>query len=186
MVISPILMVVYSMLANHIDAEMRYGRLRREALKAAHETLISQNITNIKLDTISSEALNASRLWDNSKSRQVNWDWFESYRSFKHRYPKRFEMAIWDKKSLIGLSMGRPTYQGTALRLDFVEAAPLDLGERPSIIEYVLLGYDIYSRMLNAKQIRIMNPINNKVLSYYKKFGYSYVAKGDYLYKDIS
>ena len=94
-------------------------------------------------------------------------------------------MALWDTHQLIGLSLGRPTYQGTALRLDFVEASPLDLGDRPAIIEFVLLGYDIYARLINAKQIRIMNPINKRVLAYYKKFGYDYVSRGDYLFRSI-
>lgn len=95
------------------------------------------------------------------------------------------QTIIWEKQRLIGLSLGRPTYAASALRLDFVEASPLDLGERPSIIEYILLGYDIYARMLNAKQIRIMNPINKTILAYYEKFGYEYYAKGDFLYRSI-
>ncbi len=173
------------MLATHMDAERRYERLRKEALDAATDILQRQNITAIHLSTIDSMALNASKLWGNANSRRVNWDWFAGYNSFRFRYPKRFEMAVWNCGNLIGLSLGRPTYQGTALRLDFVEAAPTGLGERPSIIEYVLLGYDIYARLINAKQVRIMNPINKAVLSYYERFGYEYVARGDYLFRRI-
>lgn len=94
-------------------------------------------------------------------------------------------MALWESRQLIGLSLGRPTYQGTALRLDFVEASPLDLGARPAIIEFILLGYEVYARLLNAKQIRIMNPINQTVREYYEKFGYTYVDRGDYLFRSI-
>jgi hypothetical protein len=94
-------------------------------------------------------------------------------------------MALWESKRLIGLSMGRPTYQGTALRLDVVEASPTDLGDRPAIFEAVLLGYGIYARLINAKQIRIMNPVNERVKTYYEKYNYKYVAKGDYLVKEI-
>ena len=94
-------------------------------------------------------------------------------------------MALWESKKLIGLSMGRPTYQGTALRLDVVEASPSDLGDRPNIFETVLLGYGIYARLINAKQIRIMNPVNERVKSYYEKYNYKYVATGDYLFKVV-
>jgi len=94
-------------------------------------------------------------------------------------------MALWDAGKLIGLSMGRPTYQGTALRLDVVEAAPSDLGDRPSIFETVLLAYGIYARLINAKQIRIMNPVNDRVRTYYESYNYKYVADGDYLFKEI-
>jgi len=173
------------MLATHADAERRYEELRKEALKAATETIQGQDVNNIKLCTINNEALKASRLWEKSSTRCVDWDWFEGYHSLQYRYPKRFEMAIWETNKLIGLSLGRPTYQGTALRLDFVEASPLDLGDRPAIIEYVLLGYDIYARLINAKQIRIMNPINKTVLAYYEKFGYEYVSRSNYLFRSI-
>lgn len=173
------------MLATHRDAERRYEILRKEAVEAATETIKAQGVNNIIVQTINSDALNAAKVWGQSEERRVSWDWLEGYSYFKFRYPKRFEMAIWETQKLIGLSLGRPTYEASSLRLDFVEASPLDLGERPAIIEYVLLGYDIYARMINAKQIRIMNPVNKTVLAYYEKFGYEYYARGDFLYRSI-
>jgi len=173
------------MLATHMDAEIRYSKIRREALNAASELLSSQNGSSIRLTEINADALNASKEWSSSKTRIKNWNWVEGYTVFKFRYPKRFEMALWESKRLIGLSMGRPTYQGTALRLDVVEASPSDLGDRPSIFETVLLGYGIYARLINAKQIRIMNPVNERVKSYYEKYNYRYVSTGDYLVKEI-
>lgn len=173
------------MLATHLDAELRYSIIRKEALNAATEILSNQNGPSIILSEINSQALNASKEWQKSKTRIKNWDWVEGYAVFKFRYPKRFEMALWESKKLIGLSMGRPTYQGTALRLDVVEASPSDLGDRPSIFETVLLGYGIYARLINAKQIRIMNPANEKVKTYYEKYHYQYVASGDYLFKEV-
>ncbi|MGI9278898.1 MAG: hypothetical protein ACR2PX_04610 [Endozoicomonas sp.] len=82
--------------------------------------------------------------------------------------------------------MGRPTYFGTALRLDVVEASPVDLGKRPGIFGAVLLGYNVYARLLNAKQVRIMNPINEQVKAYYESFGYQYVTEGDYLFMELN
>ncbi len=81
--------------------------------------------------------------------------------------------------------MGRPTYNGSALRLDFVEARPRDLGDRPSVFDEVLIAYGIYARMLNAKQMRIMHPVSDDVKTYYETFGYKYVAKQDYLYREV-
>lgn len=173
------------MLATHLDAERRYSQIRREALNAATEILMSGDGTNIVMTEINANALNASKEWTSSKTRIKNWDWVEGYSVFKFRYPKRFEMALWESKKLIGLSMGRPTYQGSALRLDVVEASPTDLGDRPAIFDAVLLGYGIYARLINAKQIRIMNPVNEQVKSYYEKFSYKYVAIGDYLVREI-
>ncbi len=174
------------MLATHLDAEQHYSKIRREALNAASEILMSGSGPNIRLTEINTNALNSSKDWNSSKTRIKNWDWVEGYSIFKFRYPKRFEMALWEAKSLIGLSMGRPTYQGTALRLDVVEASPSDLNDRPAIFEAVLLGYGIYARLINAKQIRIMNPVNERVKSYYEEYNYKYIAKGDYMVKDIT
>lgn len=173
------------MLATHLEAEQRYDLLRKQALQITTETIEAEGVRGVQLTTIDTEALTASKKWERSKIRRVDWDWVDGYGTFKFRHPKRFEMALWESRQLIGLSLGRPTYQGTALRLDFVEASPLDLGARPAIIEFVLLGYEVYARLLNAKQIRIMNPINQTVREYYEKFGYTYVDRGDYLFRSI-
>ncbi len=93
--------------------------------------------------------------------------------------------VLWEGNNLFALSMGRPTYNGSNLRLDVVEARPQSLGERPSIFGIVLLAYGIYARLINANEIRIMNPINNDIKNYYEAFGYQYVSKGDYLYRKV-
>ena len=78
------------------------------------------NGPNIQLTEITAQALSASKQWNESQVRVKDWDWVKGYAAFRFRYPKRFEMALWESRKLIGLSMGRPTYQGTALRLDVV------------------------------------------------------------------
>lgn len=173
------------MLATHFDAERRYSKIRKEALAAATEVIQSSGKTDLRLSEIDSKALSACRNWNFSKSRIKDWDWVEGYSVFRFRYPKRFEMALWETQKLIGLSMGRPTYQGSALRLDVVEAAPLDLGNRSSIFDSVLVAYGIYARLINAKEIRIMHPVNNEVRTYYERFGYKYIGNGDYLYREV-
>lgn len=173
------------MLATHMDAERRYSIIRKEALAAATEIVQSSGKNSMRLSEIDAKALTAFRSWTESRIRVKDWDWVEGYSSFRFRHPKRFEMALWETNNLIGLSMGRPTYRGTALRLDVVEASPLDIGERPSIFDSVLVAYGIYARLINAKQIRIMHPVNKQVISYYEKFSYRYVADGDYLYREI-
>ncbi|MGM8228716.1 hypothetical protein ACSV5M_19205 [Cellvibrio sp. ARAG 10.3] len=170
------------MLASHMDAEQRYTELRKLALEYAQA---DKSKSNLKLSLITPQALKAAKSWTTSTSRKVDWDWLEGYSSFKFRYPKRFEVALWQSANLITLSIGRPTYNGTALRLDFIEARPKDLGPRPSVFGEVLVAYGIYARLLNAKQIRIMHPIDDGVKSYYSSFGYTYVPKKDYLYRDV-
>ena len=169
----------------HADAEARYELIRTEALKATQELLEAEGIS-IKVTGISPTALTHSMLWSKSIHRKVDWNWFEAYGEFKFQNPKRFEIALWYKAQLISLSMGKPTYAGTALRLDFIEASPRDLTpDRPDVFEATAYGYFIYAQMLGAKQIRIMHPINEKVRNYYESFGYTYVKGGDYLYLEV-
>lgn len=104
---------------------------------------------------------------------------------FRRRYPKRFEVAVWDAVSLIAVSLGRPTYAGQHMRLDITEARPRSLGARGPILPDVLLAYTVYAQLLDARSIRIMNPINDDVRAYYERSGYQYVAKHDYLFMEL-
>lgn len=170
------------MLATHHDAESRYSLIRNQALQTVNEIMREEG-SSLKLTLIDGEALNAFKAWKKAANRVKNWDWVLGYETYRFRYPKRFELALWYSNKLIGLSMGQPTYNGTAMRLDVVEAAPSELGDRPSIFETVLLSYSVYARLLNAREIRIMHPVNSAVRKYYEKFGYRYVSAGDYLQK---
>ena len=90
-------------------------------------------------------------------------------------------MALWHNTTLISLSLGRPTYNGTKLRLDFIEGNP-DKPVSVSVFQLTFLAMVGYAQALGADELRVMNPINANVKSYYEKFGLTYIAKGDYLY----
>ena len=169
------------MLATHQDAERRYEALRKVALEVAQEN----SRPGIRFSLIDGNALTAARTWEGVAGRSVDWEWFEGYAAFKFRYPKRFEVALWENGVLAGLSLGRPTYRGENLRLDFVDARPSALGLRTPVFGSIDAAYEIYAQLLNAHQIRIMNPINTIVRDYYQRFGYQYVARKNYLYRDL-
>lgn len=171
--------------ALHKDAEQRYSSIRKSALAAVESSIHKSGSKDIRLRTFDQAALTASRLWSRSTTRRVDWDWFEGYSSFKFRHPKRFEMAIWSKNKLVSLSLGRPTYSGSAMRLDFVESMPFDLGDRPKTFRVVTASLQVYAEMLGAREIRIMSPINEAVKEYYSSFGFTYHSKGDYLSKNL-
>lgn len=169
------------MLATHLDAERRYDELRRLAIGIAQE----QASPGIRFDTITAQALESAEDWFSAPDRLVGWHWKGGYEQFRFRHPKRFEITAWERGSLIGLSMGRPTYAGGNLRLDFIEARPASLGFRSPVFSEVELAYMVYAQILNAKQVRITNPINESVLSYYEGFGYRYESRGNYLFKEV-
>lgn len=169
------------MLATHRDAEERYSIIRKAVIEEINKDFISSNQRSLKAKLIDASALTQSQRWNGSSRRKVDWDWVEGYNAFKFRYPKRFEMALWHNDVLASLSLGRPTYQGTKLRLDFIEGNP----EKPGgvrVFEPTFLAMVGYAQALGASELRIMNPINGDVRRYYERFGFAYVTKGDYLH----
>ena len=169
------------MRATHLDAEKRYDVLRRLALSTAQKNAPA----NLRYTNIDAAATSAAASWDASGTRQVDWDWAASIPLLRRQHPKRFELALWATSDLIALSFGRPTYNGDHLRLDFLEARPRSLGERPDIFVHVQLAYGIYARLVDAQSVRIMKPINAEVRAYYESFGYVYDKRGDFVQKDI-
>lgn len=169
------------MLATHVDAERRYHEIRKTALRVISGEI--QSAANLDFRLIDDNALSASQIWKQSKQRLVDWDWFNNYGSFKFRYPKRFELALWHRNNLASLSLGRPTYHGTGLRLDFIEGNP-DIREI-KVFPIMMAAITTYAEALGANEVRVMNPINEEVKNYYQKFGLIYIAKGDYLYSRL-
>lgn len=169
------------MKATHLDAEQRYSQVRLNTVKAAQIKLNKiAEYKSIELKCIDSKVAKMAKWWANSEKRQVDWDWVEGYSAFKFRYPKRFELLVWSKGELLSLSLGRPTYYGSSMRLDFIEANPEISG--PRVFPATLFTMITYAELLGATEIRVMKPINSDVRNYYQSFGLTYVSKGDYLF----
>lgn len=168
------------MLATHREAEERYTIIRQAVVYELNRELQQGWQPSLKASLIDSLALSQSELWADFPGRRVDWDWAQGYRAFKSRYPKRFELALWDSSELASLSLGRPTYNGGSLRLDLLEASP---GKRNGlkVFEPTFLAMVSYATALGANELRIMNPVNDEVKAYYEKFGFTYIAEFDYL-----
>lgn len=171
----------FLILATHEDAERRYTTIRAAAIRAAQSQL--PQIAGLELRLIDAAALSAAKKWDADPARFLDWDWQGGYHAFQYRHPKRFELAVWHQESLASLSLGRPTYHGAGLRLDFIEAKPAK--PRIQVLPIVLLTMNAYALIIGANELRIMNPINDEVKRYYETFGFSYVDRGDFRFKKV-
>lgn len=163
------------MLATHLDAERKYQEYRAEVFKYVRQELGYSDAQHILLKDIDAKALIQSRLWEQLPDRQVDFNWELDYRLYRKRYPKRFELAIWYQNRLESLALGRPSYNGSRVRLELVErlAGNSHLKGRAFLItELCLIAY---ANLLGADEIRIMSPINESVKNYYIARGYSYV-----------
>lgn len=172
------------MLATHQDAEVRYSSIRKAVMAALNQRFMREGGHALRASLIDQHALRHADEWSKSPLRRVDWDWFKGYAAFRFRYPKRFEMALWSDATLLSLTLGRPTYNGHRLRLDFIESAP-DKPRSIRAFQLSLLAITTYAHALGADELRVMKPINNEVRKYYEKYGLVYVARGDYCYAKI-
>jgi hypothetical protein len=176
------------MQATHKLAEEKYRDIRQVAYDITQEELPYQDRSAIKLTEINSLALSSCNSWSLSEHRRVHWDWEFGVRTYRRRYPNRFELAIWYNNALCGLSLGRPTYSGAKVRLDFIERTP---GQNPltgRVTPISVTAFEVYARLIDASEVRIMFP-EQALIEYYSSLKYVYVKGSgttknpDYLYK---
>lgn len=176
------------MQVSHRTAEEKYKNIRRIAHEITVEELPYQDRNAISLTDINAAALNAISC---VKGRGVDWDWSFGVRSYRARYPNRFELAIWYSSTVCGLSLGRPSYHGSRVRLDFIERVP---GANNPLVGRVtpiaVTAYEVYARLIDARQVRIISPAE-ALIEYYTSLNYVFV-KGSgsqmnpsYLYKSL-
>lgn len=163
------------MLATYIEAEQRYAAYRAEVQRQVQGALPYTDASSIRLKDIDQTALTHSRLWSQIPERKVDFDWENDCRIYKKRYPKRFELAIWYGSRLESLALGRPSFNGTRVRLELIERIATNSvlkGKTFAITELALMAY---AELLGADEVRIMQPINDDVKRYYLSKGYHYV-----------
>ncbi|SHG28832.1 hypothetical protein SAMN04487965_3697 [Microbulbifer donghaiensis] len=173
------------MLATHMDAERRYSAYRSEVFKHVKETLTYSDSHLITLADINQRALAQARLWATIPGREVDFNWERDCQLYRKRYPKRFELAIWYQNRLESLALGRPSYNGSRVRLELVERIAGHSYLKGRVFLITELSLIAYASLLGAEEIRIMEPINESVKNYYVSRGYTYVpSKGAKYFPD--
>jgi hypothetical protein len=153
------------MKASHLGAINKYDQYRSEARAIAKESLPS-SLKRLSLEKIDHKALAAFRTWQYLPERKVNWDWTFSSR-YCIRYPKAFDLSVWNGNTLLSLTLGRPTYKGTSIRMDFIESLPKHTIYTGELFSVSLLAYQTYGRLIGAEYIRIIEPTNEKLINFY-------------------
>ena len=143
----------------------RYDEYKNQAREIASEALPAF-LNRVRLESINHKSIVASKLWAQNADRKVDWNWAFS-KSYCSRYPKSFDLSVWNGNTLLSLSLGRPTYHGTSMRLDFVERSPDTDIYSGQIFTITRIAYETYGRLIGAKFIRIMEPMNEKLTSHY-------------------
>ncbi len=143
----------------------RYDDLKNQAREISSDTLPAY-LKRIRLEEINHKSIVASKLWSLNPDRKVDWDWSFA-KTYISKYPKSFDLSVWNQNTLLSLALGRPTYKGTRMRLDFVERSPNTDVYSGQIFTINRLAYETYGRLIGAEFIRIMEPMNEKLISHY-------------------
>lgn len=172
-----------------------YASLRQTSLEAAQESLppVLRNKRgmaivkdSISLDQFTFKSQHELKRWENSGLRRVAWDWDAVQKKYR-THPKRFELTVWYQgRTLCGASIGRPTWSGGKLRLDYIEASPMGTPLDGLVTDIAIAAGILYARSIGAAQIRIMNPVNHDVKNHYlSKTGFKYNERGDFCFRDL-
>jgi hypothetical protein len=176
------------MQSSHLKTIQRYNEPRKQARELAKKGL-PPHLKSLKLKAVDNIALIAFKALRKTAQRDVDWDWnFAS--KYCTRYPKAFDLSVWHGNSLCSLSLGRPTYKGTEMRLDFIEKFTNNPVFSGDMFGVSLIAYEAYAKVIGACQLRIMNPENEKLIKYYSSYGgfsykKSYKGNPHYLVKQI-
>ncbi|MEY4591013.1 MAG: hypothetical protein RL497_3089 [Pseudomonadota bacterium] len=162
------------MRTSHALAANKYEEYRKKARSISTDVLPDYLRQATKLKSIDSSALAAASVWADDPARHVNWDWIFANR-YTFRHPNAFDLSVWVGNTLCSLSLGRPSHNGKFMRLDYLEKAPSQCPFSSDMVGITLVAYQTYATLIGAKQLRIIDPINDKVLkSYLRHGGFSY------------
>ena len=172
-----------------------FESLRELALKIAHDDLrpvISNKRqqavlkNEIQLDTFTFNTQRELRKWKKTGLRGVAWDWDAVQKKYKSHL-KRFELSIWYRgRTLCAASIGRPTWGGGKLRLDYIESAPMGTVLDGLATDITIAAGAAYARAIGATQLRIMNPVNDTVKNQYlSKQDFLFNEKGNFCFMDL-
>lgn len=173
----------------------RYEKLREIALKIAHDDFdaVMSNKRGkailrdeIKLDVFTFKSQHELRRWEKTGLRRVAWDWDAVQKKYR-THPKRFELSIWHRNlTLCGASIGRPTWGGGKLRLDYLESAPMGTDLDGLVTDITIAAGAAYAKAIGATQLRIMNPVNDAVKAHYlSKPDFQYNSRDDFCFMDV-
>ena len=147
------------------DVRNRYDDHKNQAREMASDAL-PDYLRRVRLDNIDHKSITASKLWSKNTERRVDWDWSFA-KSYCSRFPKSFDLSIWHENTLLSLSLGRPTFHGNSMRLDYVERSTDTDLYSGRIFTINRIAFETYGRLIGAEFIRIMEPMNEKLISHY-------------------
>lgn len=161
----------------HQYAENKYQSLRTQAIATAQASLPASFKDIVSLRHIDAEALQQAKIWEARRQglgNAVPWSFANGYQDWSARRPDRLDVATWNKTTLCGLAIGIPTKTGKSMRLDVIEANPDKTVLSGQVFNIAMTAFEAYADAIGANQIKIMRPVNQKLISLYQQKGFIY------------
>ena len=162
------------MKATHLQAENKYQKYRTEALARAKSFLPKYLKDKIDFRGIDKEALLIIQMWESHPQRKdLPWSFSQGYKRWAFRHPDRLDLSIWLGETLCSLAIGFPTKTGESMRLDVIEKNPCEVSILDKrIFDLNIVAFRAYADLLGARRIKIMRPLNDKLISFYRSRGF--------------
>lgn len=101
------------------------------------------------------------------------WDWERMYHDYQsHSGVKRFDVALSMGGVLSALCYGVPSRRKLSLKLHAISRKPDNNPLQGKILTIILFAADAYARLLGCEELWICNPMNEKLVDVYQKYGY--------------
>lgn len=170
------------------EVATRYERRRTLARQVAQDELSIRDRETIRFEGITPKDCLTAESWSDASNYKTNWDWSWAthFNGWIAKNPKYFDLAIWHRHELCGLSLGRPSYSGNILSLEFVEGAPENNPLKGRIAALVVKAAQEYADVIGATRLKFANPVNERVRSIYTEtLGFNYEANGNFCWRDL-
>ena len=122
--------------------------------------------------SIDKEALLWAAVWE-ARDRD-SWYFSKKYAGYARRHPKRLDLAVWHQSYLCSLATGFPVKTGNSMRLDIIESNPDNNPWQHDVFDVNIVAFNIYAKALGASMVKIMCPLNQKLINFYRSKGFIY------------
>lgn len=156
-----------------------HGREIAEQKYAQYRTAVYQQVSReggfprkIRLESITLAALKTYQEVWLLHERHVDWDWPSEIDLWRRKCVSRLEMSVWHENHLCGLLIARTSSNKKALYIEGIEGAPYNHPLKGLVIPICVAASEGYAAMLEAKEIRIVEP-DPAVRQAYVELGYT-------------
>lgn len=167
-------MTTSSSVESFLDAKKRYADLRDLVYEVTNNEFASLAISCREISFADAQhADNWRGQWSDREKIPV-WEWKAQYNtSHGNNGMKRFDIALCTGGQLWALCYGMPTKRKLTLKLHTLARNPASNPLAGRILEIVLFASDAYARLLGCREIWLVEPMNDQLVSLYQSVGYT-------------